>query len=526
MKTVLLASAVLCWCINTFAQTTFEKYYLTGASATMTLSELSSGNLFTGIGCSGTSIMDPQGNIIHIRCYEGMPFLVLQSVRKFSDNEIFFVGGYLQDSCNVAESLKVDPVIGKMDSLGNIVAMKRYVLNAVTCLNNAQGLEITSEKGIVATGRAESFFALRVDSLGTPLWSKQFPYNGSFSFIRELPGGDLLAGINMDTAGAAIARLDANGNFIWCKSYIRPKGLVHDCYIESDSSFIIAGYTDSIGSTNGFGTLPPDYHPKLFMMKLNGTGNVQWCKGYDSEPKWYAPEPLRIVTAQDGNYVVLANIGIQDHNLPYRPFLMKTDQNGDTMWTRSAGVYGYSYVTASLLAGSDGGFYYDGGAYGDFGLWSGAAFLFKADSMGHLPCSEAPPPPIIVSDLFPVDSSFTLTSEEGAIGFSVTISDVMNAPIVTYDGCTITSTPRNNTERKFQAYPNPNTGHFTVQFNDPLMAESYYSVYDTMGRLLLQRPLPTGATLAEVDLSRFGKGTYVIKFTDKEGVCYERVVVE
>ncbi len=40
--------------------------------------------------------------------------------------------------------------------------------------------------------------------------------------------------------------------------------------------------------------------------------------------------------------------------------------------------------------------------------------------------------------------------------------------------------------------PNPNTGHFTLSFADPLMAESYYSVYDTMGKLLFQRPLPQG----------------------------------
>lgn len=74
--------------------------------------------------------------------------------------------------------------------------------------------------------------------------------------------------------------------------------------------------------------------------------------------------------------------------------------------------------------------------------------------------------------------------------------------------------------------PNPNTGRFTVEFADPLTAESYYSVYDAMGKLLYQRPLPAGATLEEVDLGRFGKGTYVLKFTSPDGMCYERVVVE
>ena len=77
-----------------------------------------------------------------------------------------------------------------------------------------------------------------------------------------------------------------------------------------------------------------------------------------------------------------------------------------------------------------------------------------------------------------------------------------------------------------QVRPNPNTGQFTVEFPDPLRAESYYSVYDSMGRLLYQRPLPAGKGTEEVDLSRFGKGTYVIKCTDKEGVYHERVVVE
>ena len=65
-----------------------------------------------------------------------------------------------------------------------------------------------------------------------------------------------------------------------------------------------------------------------------------------------------------------------------------------------------------------------------------------------------------------------------------------------------------------------------MQFQDPLLADSYYSLFDTMGKLLLQRPLPTGATVEEVDLTRFGAGSYVIKFTSPDGVCYERVVVE
>ena len=96
-----------------------------------------------------------------------------------------------------------------------------------------------------------------------------------------------------------------------------------------------------------------------------------------------------------------------------------------------------------------------------------------------------------------------------------------------YEACDIvTGISPLRQQRSMRVYPNPTPGRFTVEFTDPLLAESYYSVYDAMGRLLLQRRLPTGATLEQVDLSRYGQGTYVIKVTDPEGVRYERVVVE
>ena len=49
-------------------------------------------------------------------------------------------------------------------------------------------------------------------------------------------------------------------------------------------------------------------------------------------------------------------------------------------------------------------------------------------------------------------------------------------------------------------------------------------MYDALGKLHYQRTLPKGRQTEEVDLSQFGSGTYVIKFTDREGVCYDRVL--
>ena len=134
-----------------------------------------------------------------------------------------------------------------MDSLGNILAAYSYHLNGVSCQNIVQDLEITHDKGVVAWGYTNSIYALRIDSLGTPLWSKQFTgINGYISFVRELPNGDLLAGFNIDSVGAILARLDPTGEVLWSKSYFQPNGLFYDCIVESDSSYIIIGATDHV----------------------------------------------------------------------------------------------------------------------------------------------------------------------------------------------------------------------------------------------------------------------------------------
>ncbi|MBX2978327.1 MAG: T9SS type A sorting domain-containing protein [Flavobacteriales bacterium] len=370
---------------------------------------------------------------------------------------------------------------------------------------------------------------MKVSASLDPVWAKWFPNSGGFQFIKELPGGDLLAGINMDTAGAVVARMDADGNFLWLKSYIRPKGMVHDAVIESDDSFVITGFTDSIASTNPFIPYPPTYHPRLFMMKLNGDGEVQWCRGYDSAPNlWYSRHPSRLVKKLDGKYAMLATLGYPQNNLFFRPFLMKTDLNGDTLWTRSVGADGHDYFTMDLLAHSDGGLMFSGGVWGNLpNMQTGLPYIFKADSLGHFSCQERQYP-LQILDLFPTDSSFTLTSIDGATVHPAFVSDTTFAPIAVYDACLVTSVPPHHSskQRSVRVYPNPTPGRFNLEFSDPLLRDSYYSVYDATGRLLLQRPLPTSATLEEVDLSRFGRGAYVLRVTDPEGVRHQQVVVE
>ncbi len=349
-------------------------------------------------------------------------------------------------------------------------------------------------------------------------------------FVKELPNGDLLAGLNMDTAGAAVARLDANGNLLWCKSYFRPVGRVHDAVVEPDGSVIVTGVTES--TTQGFPPLPGSFHPKLFMMKLDGAGVVQWCKGYTIDPqRWYTQPGFwsRIERTLDGQLAICATIGAESNGLNYnfegRPFLMKVDGNGDTLWSRSVGSDQFRYNIMDLLAHSDGGYMISGGVLGDLPeQQTGLPFIFKADSLGHFACAERTQP-VQVMDLFPVDSSFTLTAVDGAIAHTANLGDTIMPPVGVYDHCLMVPVHEVAAVRRMQVRPNPTAGGVTLSFADPLRADSFYSVFDGTGRLLFQRPLPSGATSEDIDLSCFGRGTYLLRLSGPEGVYHERVVV-
>jgi hypothetical protein len=507
------------------AQDTFMKMFR-GGGAKQNLNEMTNGNLLLGMGLqSGITCINGSGEVLYSHHYAIDTFLVLQSIERYSDNSFFFVGIYYKDLCASSGSLRMYPVIGQMDSLGVVQWASHYSMNAPYCSTGAVDLLITSEREVVAWGNA----LIKVDSIGGLLWAKRFDNAVEIKFVKEIPGGDLLVGMNLQNTGAAVARLDTGGSILWARSYFRPLGSVHDAIVEDADGFLITGFTE-IATTDMFTPYPPAFHPKLFALKLNGNGEVLWCHGYSTAPfHWYTTNASRIVRAQDGNYALLANIGVPTQNFWYRPWLAKINPNGDTLWTRSSGHPNYSYETRRLLAYSDGGFIFNGRIWGTMpdGTQNNWAYLYKTDSLGHLPCYEVHYP-MVISELFPVDSTVTLTSYDGAERRPAFVNDTIYDPIVVYDACTFTTTlpPRMERSRPMSVRPNPTPGRITVEFPDPLLRDSFYSVFDATGRLLYQRPLPAGATLEEVDLSRFGRGTYVLRVTNREGSCYERVVVE
>ncbi|HLG34474.1 MAG TPA: T9SS type A sorting domain-containing protein [Bacteroidia bacterium] len=528
MKKILIALAIAAFLFSSnisIAQITFKKVY-EPAIGTQTgyLAELSNHNFFAGLAGgtgSGISLIDSFGNYLYQHTYKIDTLLALRRVKKYSDNLFYFCCSYYRDTCIGGPGPpNYYPVIGKMDSLGNILSANYYHINP-DCYNFPGSFDFTNDGGVILGGPGEAgFYILKIDSNGNYVWSKHFGYGiGGVQFVKALPDNNFLFGMNTDSSGAAVAKLDSAGNFIWCKSYFRPKGYLHDCVVDFDGSYLISGYTDSLRSSWNFPPYPPWFAPKYFMLKLDTSGQVLWCKGYDSDNHWLMMQDSRIINTLDGNHLIYATV--LTSNL-FVPLLIKTDINGDTLWTRVHQAPQHWYFTSSIIATSDSGYLLDGFIHGPT---LEGAFLYKTDSLGRTYCDEHQEP-IYVYNLFPTDSDFTFTYITGGYGLPAFAHDTITSYPAVFTECITNVGIVSASKRNFSLYPNPTSGNLHIFREDPYTSFCYYSVYDSQGRLLIQQKFINGNKDTSIDLSKYGKGIYLIKITDGVEMVTKKVVVQ
>ena len=499
----------------------FVTRMLSNGSRASKVDTLSSGNIFVGQSFqSGISIFGPEGSLQQTSChiigdFEGV--VRIQSTIKLNDTTLAFSSGTFDGSCN-PQAYMFNPVFGTMDTSGNILSSYYFILNAPRC--NFVGDDLSKcANGDVILWSLRDAFMLRTSPSGVVRWAKVYDLGVGISFVHELPNGELLAGLNMREGHGGLARLSAEGDVIWSKSYNYDQGMICDAVVHNDESFTIVGFTDSL--TTSWVPRPPAYQPELYLLRLNGVGEVQWGRSYDSAPHyWYTKRLPRVVVTADGNMAVLATLGpstpyIREH----RPYLMKLDMNGDTLWTRSYGEPDAIYATSSLTASADNGFLY---TMNDTYL----NYLVRTDPEGNLPCNNEHYD-LTINELFLSDTNVVLNTSEGAQVFATQLNPMPCEDMEVRNACgDPLAVPEWLLPSHLRIRPNPTPGRITVSFPDPLQRHTFCSVFDATGRLLYQRPLPAGGTEEHIDLSRFGTGTYILRITDPDGQRNERVVVE
>jgi hypothetical protein len=181
------------------------------------------------------------------------------------------------------------------------------------------------------------FWLIKTDENGDTLWTRI--YGGSawdepYDLLLTDDGGYLLSGQTLSFGSGNtdmwLLKTDANGDSLWSRTY---GGSGYDGAWRADNTSD-GGYI-VVGSTTSYGAGGDD----IYLIKIDSDGDSLWSRTFGG-PDFDAGTCVR--KTNDGGYIItgsMALFGPSSSNL----CLLKTDQNGDSLWSRIYGGSGGSY---------------------------------------------------------------------------------------------------------------------------------------------------------------------------------------
>ncbi|MBL1279358.1 MAG: T9SS type A sorting domain-containing protein [Fluviicola sp.] len=151
-----------------------------------------------------------------------------------------------------------------------------------------------------------------------------------------------------NSSQAFLMKIDSLGNFLWSNSYgsLESESGRRVLYKKS-FGFYICGYTNSIG-TGGF---------DFYLVKTDTNGVLEWENSYGGTG-WERVHDA-IMTADTGAIMVGESSSNPTDNKDI--YIVRTDINGDTLWTKTIGGLGDDFATS--IASIDDSTYVIGGHY-------------------------------------------------------------------------------------------------------------------------------------------------------------------
>lgn len=334
---------------------------------------------------------DNNGVVQWYKTYGGANYDYSMRIRATSD------GGYIIGGVTVSYGAGSNDVyVIKINNLGDTLWTKTYGdwYNEII-----YDIEETSDGGFVIIGKTLSFgnyygevYLIKTDSCGDTLFTKRYggdDLNWGLSIEQTSDNGYIICG-KTSSFGAGgqdvyIIRTNPNGDTLWTKTF---GDTLHDwgneILITDDGGFIIAG-TYNFNGLNG----------DVYLFKISSNGIMEWQKTYGGAGDDFANRI--IITSDNGYLMVGATNSIGEGNFDL--YIIKTDINGDTLWTRTYGGAGID-VGYSVKQTTDGS-YVIVGRTGSMGNGADDVYLIKTDGSGNIGIFEIIINPQISAFVYP-----------------------------------------------------------------------------------------------------------------------------
>ncbi|MBK9097954.1 MAG: T9SS type A sorting domain-containing protein [bacterium] len=449
-------------------------------------------------------------------CFAQLPDTIWTKIYGDTDNEYgyyaeqtndggFILVGYMDISGND------DVWLIKTDASGDTLWTKMY---GTYHYDYASCVHQTADGGYIIFGETDSFdpnfwegWLIKTNSYGDTIWTKHLG-DYAYYFIDdglELPGGGyVFVGSTKISAGAPediwLVKTDSYGDTIWTKTFGGSENDIPTSICRtSDGGFMIGGVTKSFGSGNY----------DAWLIRTNSDGNLVWTKTYGDDRSNHASD---VKQTDDGGYIIAGSTEASNH---YNDaWLVKTDYNGDTLWTRNWGSDEHDGAM-SVVQTSDGGYVWTG--YRKISTFTQDLWILKTDEDGNTLWSKT-----YGGTFNNIGRSINKTSD----GSFIIAGDYYSEDTNTRDVWLLKVDPDiSDVERDEQAeipetiilkqnYPNPFNPSTTFEFGIPEIQFVSLSVYNLLGEqvgLLVNEILSAGNYRVDWDAGDLPSGIYIYK---------------
>jgi uncharacterized delta-60 repeat protein len=247
--------------------------------------------------------------------------------------------------------------------------------------DEAYSVQQTTDGGYILVGStwpldsgATDCFLVKTDSQGDTLWTRTYggsSFDYAYSVQQTADGGYILAG-HTQSFGAGMfdayaVKTDAQGDTLWTHLYGGAEPDYAHCVQQTaDGGYIFAGYTTSFGA---------GYYD-IYLVKTDGIGVILWTRAIGGDDSDMARS---IQQTSDGGYIVAGctnSLGEGGNDF----YLVKTNSQGDTIWTRTYGGSNED-IAFSVQQTADGG-YIMAGYTNSFSAGNYDYYLVKTNAQG------------------------------------------------------------------------------------------------------------------------------------------------
>jgi hypothetical protein len=438
------------------------------------------------------------GQISFEKSYGGAGYDGTYCVQQTDDEGYIICGISSQNS----DPFPSDFYIIKTDEYGDTLWCKIYTGQSADSFTSVQQ---TSDGGYIVSGASLSFgignydaILMKLDNNGDTIWFKTYGGLGPdyAKWCLEIDGGYIFVG-NTGSYGAGdkdiyLVRTDMNGDTLWTRTF-GGIGFDQSSEIEetSDGGYIISGSTESI--SNG--------EQDVLLLKTTSNGILEWQKIYGS---YLDDSGLSVQQTNDSGYIIAGQSGSYSTG-EVDGYVIKTDLNGDTLWTKKFGGSSIDRLYSVKQTPDDG--YIIAGQTESYGAGNYDALLLKLDNSGNTVWFKTFGG-TSADGAFCIqqtnDGGFILTGITESIGYGS-----MDAYLLKVDGNgnIITNCPENTYSSNLKIFPNPTHDYLNITSNKQIELSIY--IYSISGDIIHQEKYKQNQI--KLDCRCFSLGIYFIK---------------